>query len=300
MGPGGSEGTGQPALSVIIASWNASRTIEACLDSLRSQKTAAPFEIILVDSSSDGTADLVGRDYPEVRVITSPARLYCGEARNLAIPMARAAIVAFLDADCFVESGWVDALLVAHRTSGLLVTGSVENGTPENLTAWAYYFCEFNLWLPRAAERRLAEAPGCSLSFKKPAWERYGPFLTGTYSSDTAFHWRASSDGQPVSFHPSIRVFHRALYGPREFLRHVVFHRRCYAQVKVRECRVGAMGRLARSLLAPALPFLLLVVITARVLRSGRHQREFLRCTPLFFGGLCARAWGEFLGFALR
>ncbi len=180
------------------------------------------------------------------------------------------------------------------------MTGSVENGTPESPTAWAYYFCEFNLWLPRAGERRIAEAPGCALSFKRPAWERYGPFLAGTYSSDTAFHWRARSDGQLVSFHPSIRVFHRALYTSREFLRHVVLHRRCYAQVTVLERRVSAMGRLARSLAAPALPFILLATISARVLRSGRHQREFLRCLPLLFGGLCARAWGEFLGFALQ
>ncbi len=73
--PDASEGSGQPALSVIITSWNAGRTIRACLDSLRAQETAASLETILVDSSTDGTADLVRRDYPEVRVITFPSRL---------------------------------------------------------------------------------------------------------------------------------------------------------------------------------------------------------------------------------
>jgi GT2 family glycosyltransferase len=287
-----------PDLSIVITSWNARPTIEGCLDSLRLQATRSPFEIILVDSSTDGTAELVRQNYPEVRLVSSPSRLYCGEARNMAIPAARAGIIAFLDADCTVESGWVDAILAAHRDPGLLVAGTVENGTPESLVAWAYYFCEFNLWLPGKGERDVAEGAGCCLSFKKKAWEAYGPFLTGTYSSDTAFHWKARAEGHRVRNVPAIRVFHRVLHGFRDFLRHVAHHRCCYARVKVREFRLGPTARLARCLFAPILPLLLLATIAARVAASGRFHREFLACLPLFYAGLCARAWGEFRGFA--
>ena len=81
-GSGGGSVPGNPELSVIIASYNARRTIEMCLNSLRLQKSPRTFEVILVDSSTDGTGDVVRQGYPEVRLITSTARLYCGSARN--------------------------------------------------------------------------------------------------------------------------------------------------------------------------------------------------------------------------
>ena len=57
--------------------------------------------------------------------------------------------------------------------------------------------------------------------------------------------------------------------------------------------------RLAHIMLTPAVPFLLLAAVGARVLRSRCFFREFLGCLPLLFSGLCARASGEFLGFLL-
>ena len=97
----------------------------------------------------------------------------------------------------------------------------------------------------------------------------------------------------------SIRIFHRTRYNIREYLSHVAYHRRCYARVKVRETGLGLAGRLGHLVLTPALPFLVLAAIGARVAQSRRFSREFLGCLPLLFAGLCARAWGEFLGFLI-
>jgi GT2 family glycosyltransferase len=290
---------GCPELSVIIASYNARQTIEMCLDSLRFQKSSRTFETILVDSSTDGTADLVRQRYPEVRLITSTSRLFCGSARNVGLKVAQAPIIAFLDADCFVERGWVDAVLAAQSPPRYLVSGVVLNGTPDRRVAWAYYFCEFSHWLPGGEIREIREAAGCCLSFQREAYEAYGPFIEGTYSSDTAFHWRVWRDGHKVYLDPAIRVFHRTRYTVWEYLSHVAYHRRCYARVRRRETGLGLAGRLAHVVLIPALPFLLLMVIGTRVIISCRFFREFLGCLPLLFAGLCARACGEFLGFLI-
>jgi GT2 family glycosyltransferase len=136
--------SGSPELSSVIASYNARRTIETCLDSLRLQNSSRTFETILVDSSTDGTADLVWQRYPEVKLITSTSRLFPGAARNVGPMAAQAKIIAFLDADCFVERGWVDAVLEAQRPPHYLVSGAILNGTPDRPVAWAYYFCEFS------------------------------------------------------------------------------------------------------------------------------------------------------------
>jgi GT2 family glycosyltransferase len=291
--------SGSPELSIIIASYNARRTIEMCLDSLRLQKSSRTFETILVDSSTDGTADLVRQSYPEVRLITSTSRLFCGSARSVGLKVARAPVIAFLDADCFVKPGWVDAVLAAQSPPHLLVSGVVLNGTPECQVSWAYYFCEFSHWLPGGASREIREAAGCCLSFRREAYEAYGPFVEGTYSSDTAFHWRTWRDGHNVHLDPAIRVFHQTVYTVREYLSHVAFHRWCYARVRLRETGLGLVARLAHIMLTPALPFLLLAFTGTRVARSSRFFREFLGCLPLLSAGFCARAYGEFLGFLM-
>jgi GT2 family glycosyltransferase len=102
------------------------------------------------------------------------------------------------------------------------------------------------------------------LLFRREAFEAYGPFLEGTYSSDTAFQWRACRDGHKVYLDPAIRVFHRTRYTVREYLSHVAYHRRCYARVKLKETGLGLLARLAHLVLTPALPFLLLLAIGTR------------------------------------
>ncbi len=284
-------------LSVVIACYNGRRTIERCLASLRNQETSAPFETIVVDSSTDGTADLVRSWHPEVRLIRRSSRLFCGDARNLGLQEAQGEIIAFLDADCYVERHWVESVLRAHARPHLLIGGIVENSPDEGLVGWAYYFSEFSLWLPGQADGEIREVAGCALSFKRRAYDAYGPFPAGTYSSDTAFQWRARDEGHKPYLDTTIRVFHASLYSAGSYLRHIVHHRRCFARLKVWERQLGSAARLAHTMLTLVLPLLLLGVLSWRVARSAGLMRRFLTCLPLVCAGLFARAWGEFLGY---
>ena len=289
-----------PALSVIITSYNARATIGACLESLRAQTTSRDVEILLVDSSADGTAAFVREAYPEVVVLGSPDRLYAGSARNVAIPRSRAPLIAFLDADCTVDAGWVDTVCAAHDGPGLLIGGSVDNAPTRSLVAWAYYFCEFNLWLPAARGRAMSEAAGCCLSMKREAYDRYGPFLEATYSSDTAFQWRARRDGQRVQYIPSIRIIHQSPTGLRHFLRHTAEHRRGYARVKCRDRSLSASGRRREMALLTVTPILLMGATLVRLRVCPRYLPQFLAASPLVFLGYAARSWGEFTGYLDR
>jgi glycosyltransferase involved in cell wall biosynthesis len=294
-----SEVTTRPEVSVVIASFNERNAIEACLASLERQKTSTPFEVILIDSSSDGT-DAVAQRFAFVRVRHFTDRRYCGHARNEGLALAHGDIIAFLDADCFVDSDWIEAIVHAHQSPHLAVGGVIENGKPESLLAWAYYFSEFNLWLPRLTICEIPQMAGCALSIKRRAFEQYGPFLEGTYCSDTAFHWRMAYDGHRILFVPGIRVFHTVRYDLRGFLRHVVEHRRAFAAVTAREKHFSTAKRGAAALGTAFLPLLLFPLIAWRVVRSRVHVRQFVLSSPVVFLGVLARAWGEFLGYKNR
>ncbi len=289
-----------PELSIIIASYNSLSTVDACLSSLLRQDTGRPFQIIFVDSSTDGTAEHVRQRYPGVLLLTSLHRLYCGDARNRALEVARAPVIAFLDADCYVEKNWVEAVLETHRSPHWLIGGAIDNGSRKGLTAWAYYFCEFSLWLPRTRPAEIGEIAGSCLSFKREAFERYGPFLGGTYCSDTAFQWRAGRDGHKVLSSPAIRVFHTCQPSAGEFLTHVAEHRRFFAQVARSQHKVDGWRRWLLVMLSPLYPFLLLALTARRVLACPRYIARFLLSSPLVFLGCCARAWGELTGLLGR
>jgi len=291
-----SESADRPDVSVVITSFNERETIGRCLASLEGQDTPRRFEVIVVDSSSDDTGEIAGR-FPFVQVKRFAERKYCGDARNAGIALARADLIAFLDADCVVRPDWIEQIVRAHQSAHLAVGGAIENGTPERLLAWAYYFCEFNLWLPRPHVREMPQMAGCGLSIKRCAFERYGPFLSDTYCSDTVFHWRMRKDGHRVLFVPAIRVFHTTRHGLSAFLSHVVEHRRCYATLVARTRGLSRPARMAAAAAALVQPVLVFPVIAWRVLQSRVYIRPFVWSSPAVFLGVMARAWGECLGY---
>jgi GT2 family glycosyltransferase len=286
-----------PELSIIIASYNARSTIGACLQSLRGQRTKRKLEILLVDSSLDGTAEYVRERFPEVRVITSPRRLYCGDARNQAMGLARAGIVAFVDADCYVEDTWAEAVCEVHRQDNLLAGGIIDNAPTRNLVSWAYYFCEFSIWLPARHSRRIAEMAGCCLSMKRAAFECYGPFLEGTYCSDTAFQWKTRRDNIEILFSPAIRVYHKSPGELGRFFGHIYEHRRAFARVKCRAWHLSLPRRLAEMALLTVTPFLLLGITLYRLRFCWNYLPRFMAASPLIFLGYFTRSCGEFAGY---
>lgn len=92
---------GRPDASVVIPAFNAARTIDATLASARGQ-SVGDIEIIVVDdSSTDATVDLVRELAAEDRRIRLIEQVNSGPstARNRGVDAARSPVVAFLDAD---------------------------------------------------------------------------------------------------------------------------------------------------------------------------------------------------------
>jgi glycosyltransferase involved in cell wall biosynthesis len=288
----------RPAVSVIIPAYNAAATIERCLRSLEVQTAAREGEVIVVDSSSDGTADIVSRGFPWVRLFTFPARKFPGDARNRGIAQARADLLAFTDADCIADRRWLETILVAHRDRPEpLIGGAIENGNPESRVGWAAYLLELSQWVPSRPRGRMPEIPTGCLSLKRWAFERYGPFVEGTYSSDTAFQWRLVRDGHEPLFDPAIRVAHVNIGRLGELVRRKLRHGRDFARLRARAEEFSAGRRIAFAALAPGLPALLWSRIARRVAGDPYLRARLARATPLLLLGLCAWSAGEALGY---
>ena len=130
-----------PAVSVVIAAWNAEPFAEACLASVVHQ-TLRDIEIIFVnDGSTDGTLDIArsfaARD-PRIRILDEPNE-GDGASKNKGILLARGDYLSFLDADDVFDPDMLEASLACARRhdadivffgyrTKVLATGAVSGG----------------------------------------------------------------------------------------------------------------------------------------------------------------------------
>ncbi|BAM04129.1 glycosyltransferase family 2 protein [Phycisphaera mikurensis] len=271
-------------LAVIMTSLNAAGTIERSLASVEPQREQVDLELVLVDSGTDATADLVRERFPWVKVLQFEERKFCGDGRNIGFANSSAPIVAFLDADCEAAPDWAASVLAAHaarpQDQAPVIGGSVGNANPGAYSGWAYWFTEFAGWGRGLPAGEIADVPGCSLTMKRWAFERWGPFIAGTYCSDSAFNWQMAEAGFKPRFDPAIHVAHINPTGLAGMAAHAYDHGRQFGSVRRQEQPPSAAKLMAWRLGAPALPAVMAWRTGRSVFKAREHRTRFLAALP--------------------
>ncbi|HTP95513.1 MAG TPA: glycosyltransferase family 2 protein [Burkholderiales bacterium] len=105
-------GAAPPAVAVVIVNYNGGDFIERCLAAL-SQQTLAPRRVVVVDNaSSDGSAERIERDHPEVQLIRLGRNAGFAAGNNAGIAQAAdCEWIACLNPDAYAEPDWLARLL---------------------------------------------------------------------------------------------------------------------------------------------------------------------------------------------
>lgn len=164
-----------PRLSIIIATWNAERTLKRCLQSIIDQEFS-DWEILIADgASTDGTLDLIRQHNVNVAWWQSQKDAGIYDAWNQALIHARGEYVAFLGAD----DAWEAPSTLRYIFEAIgnceydLVTG---RGILVDTTGTAYY--EFgNPWNYRKVMRRMTICHPGALHHRD-LFRRFGAFDT--------------------------------------------------------------------------------------------------------------------------
>jgi glycosyltransferase involved in cell wall biosynthesis len=192
-----------PVCSVVIPSYRSAGTIRRCLEALRGQDFARPFEVIVVDSGDDDTAAIVGREFPEVQLLHLPQQTEAPLARNLGVERARADILAFVDSDCRAAPDWLRRLVETIEQGYDAVGGSVANGNPETLVSWAGYMCEFREFLPQGEAHDARDLTEGNVAYRRASFVAAGGFPAGCFPQEGQFLHRAlRSLGARLRFDP--------------------------------------------------------------------------------------------------
>ena len=203
-------------LNVIIPSYRAgatiANTIRPILSGLPLKNSAEfSFDITVVDSSDDNTAEIVRSEFPDVRVIKLPQRAFPGAARNRGVEATKGDVICFIDADAVPDRSWLENIhkYIVENPGVDAVGGAVLNANP--LEGWSRlaHWCEFSGYGLHAPEGLRRVVPTVNVAIRRSSFMKFGPFLEDQFGNeDVLLFYRMKQACSKLHFSRSIVVYH--------------------------------------------------------------------------------------------
>jgi glycosyltransferase involved in cell wall biosynthesis len=197
-----------PRISVIVCTYNGSRTIRETMEKLK-ELDYPDYEVIVVnDGSTDHTPD-IARKYDVTLVSTENNGL--SNARNVGWKAASGEIVAYIDDDAYPDPHWLKFLASSFLSSSFAAVGG-----PNLLPAGEGLIAECVANAPGGpihvlvSDREAEHIPGCNMAFRRSALEASGGFDPRFRSAgdDVDICWSIQRNGGKIGFNPSAVVWH--------------------------------------------------------------------------------------------
>src|SRR5215831_3608573 len=111
-------------LSVIIVTWNCRRYLNEFFESFESLVNDPSVEVLVIDNAStDGTPELIEKDFPAIQLIRNEKNLGFAKANNVGLARSRGQLISLVNPDVKILSGCFEHMvgLMRERTDvGLL------------------------------------------------------------------------------------------------------------------------------------------------------------------------------------
>lgn len=221
--------------SVIIANWNGAAFLRRCLSAtvVSALATGLPNEVIVIDdASSDGSAEIVANEFPQVKLIRNAANIGFGAAVNKAVSRATAPIVVLLNNDLSPRERMLGELVGPIRGDAevFAVSGKTVDwytGEPNHVNMFAKIIDgEFRLAYENSTgltESMFFQGGSCAL--RKEVFLSFGgfsPIYHPGYWEDYDLSYLALKSGWRVLYNPKAVAAHvgqgsmKRAYGARQ------------------------------------------------------------------------------------
>jgi GT2 family glycosyltransferase len=221
-------------LSIIVVNWNTKDVLRCCLDSIRKNSPKHSHEVIVVDNaSSDGSADMVASEFPDVVLIRSKTNLGYAAGNNLAFSQASGDWLLTLNPDTEFVDGSLDLAVDSLASSPdygalgakqILPDGSVQRsvrgfptyvGLLGEIEILRKLFNSYRLDDFDYEEMQEAQQPmGTFLLFRKQALAEIGdpmkPFdeRFPIFFNEVDLLYRLNQAGWKCLYNPKVRIWH--------------------------------------------------------------------------------------------
>ena len=197
-----------PHISVVVCTYNGSRTIRECCEGLR-RVDYPNFEVIVVDDGSVDDSAALAREYG-FRVISTPNR-GLSSARNTGLQAARGEIVAYLDDDAYPDPQWLSYLARTFMSTDFAAVGGPNIApTGTRLIAECIANAPGGPVHVLISDSEAEHIPGCNMAFRKSELVAIGGFDSQfrVAGDDVDVCWRLKQSGRKLGFCPAAMVWH--------------------------------------------------------------------------------------------
>jgi GT2 family glycosyltransferase len=230
-------------LSVVIVTYNTREMLKACITSIKEKTNDIEYEIIVVDNvSKDNTSEMLGEQFPDVKVIQNTKNTGFSGGNNQGIKAASGTYILIMNPDTQLKTPNGLKLLVEfmkqHPEAGLVAPRLIlmKNGTvqrsafvrfPNVLTfagEWAPVNAVINKMLPHwdhwgkyyydvsqlNTVKNVGWAIGAAMLMKKDNFIKTGDFDENIFllSEDTDLCWKVRNAGYEIFYYPDVELFH--------------------------------------------------------------------------------------------
>lgn len=301
-----------PRVTVVVASVESGATLGACVASVVASLEALgepSGQILVLDASRDGGADLIRRDFPHVRVETFPPGTLVPALWARGIALADAPYVALTTGHCVVSPTWAGALLRALGDEAAGAGGPLVLRPGTGPVDWAVYLLRYSAFLPDRTPRRgergpgpeppvrpTREIPADNALYRAEDLRRHADTFRGGFW-EVPFHRELRAEGRGLVWVPESEVG----FGPSWPLGTIVAHRYAHGRDFGRWRVVEAgQSRLRVTAAAPLVPLVLALRTLRRVGRRPGLVVRFVVALPFFLVLAAGWALGEAVGAAGR
>ncbi len=107
-----------PLVSVVIVNWNTRKLLHDCLNSVFQETKECRLEVWVVDNNSpDGSAEMVAKDFPEVKLIANKDNVGFAPANNQALSLCTGDYILLLNPDTVVLAGAIDKMAYWYKAN---------------------------------------------------------------------------------------------------------------------------------------------------------------------------------------
>lgn len=289
------------SISVIIPSYNSSRTIGYTLDGLMDQQGVKADQIIVVDSSDDGKFEGIISKYKTaeiIRFIHSNKKLTPAEARNIGFKQASGNLLIFLDSDVGPSPNLILMYAEAYKNGCMAGGGGIElpdfqNNRPIPI---AQYYLQCNEYIPVGEKRIKDFLTGCNFFCDKGLLLKVGGFPEIRASEDVLLGL-ALSKITKVWFLPDASVFHIFRDDWKSFLSNQRLLGKYVGIYRKKISNRFLKNKLILIILFPFFYFYKYLRIMPRIYHAGSYyRRQFFKIIPIFSYGLLYWTLGFIIG----
>lgn len=222
-------------LSIIVVNWNTREMLRDCLASVLASPGLPETELIVVDNAStDGSPDMIARDFPDAVLIRNTENRGFAAANNQAMAIARGRHVLLLNSDTLVHGDVIGrsvAWLEAHPDAGAMgcrvlnANGTVQLTCSRFPTLLNLFLTTTGLWKlhrpaffgrflmtdwKRDSERDVEVISGCYLLVRAEVIAEVGPLDEAFYFYGEETDWcrRIAAAGRRLCFAPVGTITH--------------------------------------------------------------------------------------------